>query len=192
MALSRGPPLAPLVWVALTGTPGVGKSTLAAELARRGHACVEAAALARDAGLLVEEDPRRPGTFLVDEAAAGGGRPPRARPEGVAFVEGHLAHELPVDLVVLLRLDPRALALRLAARGWPEAKVRENAEAEALDVVAGEVVASGASAAEIDATGKSVEVLAEETLAIVESHRRGLKSGVVGSVAWPLESLPWF
>ena len=49
------------------------------------------------------------------------------------FVEGHFAHLLPCDRVVVLRCRPDVLKTRLAQRKYREAKIRENAEAEALD-----------------------------------------------------------
>ena len=52
--------------------------------------------------------------------------------EGI--VEGHLAHLLPCDRVVILRCRPDILLARLRSRGYSEEKCRENAEAEALDV----------------------------------------------------------
>lgn len=184
------------MWVAITGVPGTGKTTLAAALRARGCTAWSATELAQEADLLAERDVARGGAFVVDEraldlafAARKRAMPPATAPR---FVEGHFAHDLGVDLVILLRLDPRELYARLSARGWSEAKIRENVEAEALDVLAGDVIDAGKPAAEIDATGQTVEALAERVLAIVEAHGRGLKSASVGSVAWPLESVPWF
>jgi adenylate kinase len=51
------------------------------------------------------------------------------------FVEGHLAHLLPCDLVIILRCRPDILKSRLVKRGYHEEKIQENVEAEALDVI---------------------------------------------------------
>ena len=50
------------------------------------------------------------------------------------FVEGHIAHLLPCDRIVVLRCRPDELKKRLAQRKYREKKIRENADAEALDV----------------------------------------------------------
>jgi len=51
------------------------------------------------------------------------------------IIEGHLSHYFPLaDLVVVFRTEPDILKERLQKRGWKEAKIRENLEAEALDI----------------------------------------------------------
>jgi adenylate kinase len=179
------------VWVAITGTPGCGKTTVTARLRERGYHTVSVTDLARDAGLLDEKDPER-GAFIVDEDALAARFRERPIPDSPAFVEGHFAHALPVDLVILLRVDPLVLLERLRARGWPEKKVRENVEAEALDVIAGDVLACGTPAVEVDVTTMSVDEVTNRVMAIVENQTQALKSDPVGHVAWPLERLPWF
>ncbi|HEX2021376.1 MAG TPA: adenylate kinase family protein [Candidatus Thermoplasmatota archaeon] len=177
--------------VALTGVPGTGKTSVAERLKARGVRVVHLNDFARDAGLLSERDEAR-GSYLVDvddladrlnEALAAEARD--------VVVEGHFAHEMDVDAVVLLRCDPRVLVERLRGRGWSEAKVRENVEAEALDVLAQEVLDGGLPAAEIDASARSVDEVAAEVARIVETPPQGFKGSGVGTVAWPLESLPW-
>ncbi len=54
-------------------------------------------------------------------------------PAKLGFLVGHYAHLLTADLAVVLRCHPKVLADRLRARGWADAKVRENVEAEAID-----------------------------------------------------------
>lgn len=179
--------------VALTGVPGSGKTTLARALAARGVRVVHLAELARDAGLLREKDEAR-GAFVVDmdeladavDVAIGPGN------DASVVVEGHFAHEMDADLVVLLRCDPLILVERLRARGYAEEKVRENVEAEALDVLAQEVLDTGLSCLEIDVTSLSVEDAAQALFDIVEGGPEALKGEPVGSAAWSLESLPWF
>ncbi|MFA0833467.1 MAG: adenylate kinase family protein [Methanobacterium formicicum] len=51
------------------------------------------------------------------------------------IIEGHLSHYFPqADLVVVFRTEPTTLSERLRKRGWKETKIRENLEAEALDI----------------------------------------------------------
>lgn len=179
--------------VALTGVPGTGKSTLAAELARRGVGVVDLNAFARARGLLREKDAAR-GAWIVDmdELAEALDGALEALDDALVVVEGHFAHEMDVDLVVLLRCDPLVLVERLRARGWSDAKVRENVEAEALDVLAHEVRAAGVRARELDVTAMGVEESADAVLAIAEARPKAFKGKPVGSARWRVESLPWF
>lgn len=177
--------------VALTGVPGTGKTTIAEALAARGVRVVHLNDFARAAGLLDEMDVER-GSYLVDmdELAERLGAVLEDAPRVV--VEGHFAHEMDVDAIVLLRVDPLVLVERLRARGWSDAKVRENVEAEALDVLAAEVQDTGLPAVEIDATAHSVDELAARVLAIADTPPQALKGSAVGSARWQLERLPWF
>jgi len=77
---------------------------------------------------ILGKDPERD-TLIIDEK-----RWTREFTPVEGFVEGHLAHLLPCDRVVVLRCRPGRLLERLRSRGYGEAKCRENAEAEALDV----------------------------------------------------------
>jgi adenylate kinase len=180
------------VRLALTGVPGTGKTTVAEALAKQGVRVIHLNDFARAAGLLDEKDEAR-GAFLVDMDDLA------ERLNGVleaetatVVIEGHFAHEMDVDAIALLRLDPLVLVERLRARGWPEPKVRENVEAEALDVLAQEVLDTGLPAVEIDATRESVEAVAAQVRAIADTAPQALNGTRVGSARWALERLPWF
>ena len=55
------------------------------------------------------------------------------------IIEGHVAHFLSsLDLVVVLRCHPDKLTERLALRDYSEEKIRENVEAEALNIISDE------------------------------------------------------
>jgi adenylate kinase len=110
----------------ITGTPGTGKSSASDELARRGYPVVRLVDTVRS--YVIGKDEERD-TGIIDEE-----RWIREFTPVEGFVEGHLAHLLPCDRVVVLRCRPDRLLGRLRGRGYGEAKCRENAEAEALDV----------------------------------------------------------
>ena len=111
--------------VGIAGTPGTGKTAVGDALARRGERVVRVAETVAPFVVAEEEGVRE-----VDEEAWVAAFEPVD-----GYVEGGLAHLLPCDRVVILRCRPDVLRRRLEARGYPAAKVRENLEAEALDVV---------------------------------------------------------
>jgi adenylate kinase len=115
-----------MMW-GITGTPGTGKSSVADELVARGYAVLHLAETTAE--YIIEEDRERE-TRIVDEERWVAEFSPF---EGV--VEGHMAHLLPCDRVVVLRCRPDVLARRLNKRHYPAEKIRENLEAEALDVI---------------------------------------------------------
>ena len=118
--------------LAITGTPGTGKTTLAREAAAAGWRVVDVKAWAAQAGCVVGHDPDDQADVI--DVARLARQLPRDDGGRVAY-EGHLAHLLPVDAVWVVRCDPAVLRGRLEERGYPAAKVRENLEAEALDLI---------------------------------------------------------
>jgi adenylate kinase len=170
--------------VLIAGTPGVGKTTVAREVAKRlGVAYVNVAELAVNEGLVAGYDSER-GAYVIDEEAV------RAKLRelalrGRAVVDTHVVSAVPPELVevaIVLRLDPRELERRLKARGYPPSKVLENVQAEILDACLIEAVeAFGEERTfEVDASGKSVDEVVEEVLKIVREGR----GGKPGSVNW--------
>ncbi|MDY7082974.1 MAG: AAA family ATPase, partial [Halobacteria archaeon] len=100
--------------------------------------------------------------------------------DNVVF-EGHLAHHLDADFVVVLRCRPDVLEERLVERGENEAKASENAESEALDIVLGETLERHDDDAvyELDTTGedRTPDEVANEIVEAVENHRS--RTGIV-------------
>ena len=176
----------PLIYVG--GTPGVGKTTVAKEVARKlGIKYVNLAELAVSEGLVTGYDAERKAHIIDEEAVKR--RLRKLASEESAVVDTHVATAVPselVDVAVVLRLDPRELKKRLEARGYPPAKVMENVQAEILDSCLIEAVETfGVERTfEIDTTGKSTKQVVEEILRVVK-ERKGSKPG---SVNW-LEKL---
>ncbi|MDD1717578.1 MAG: adenylate kinase family protein [Methanoregulaceae archaeon] len=158
----------------ITGTPGTGKSSAAGVLERRGYRVVRLSETFE--GFIIGRDDARQ-TLVVDEE-----RWAQLFPPVDGFVEGHLAHLLPCDLVVVLRCRPDVLSGRLAARWYNTEKIRENVEAEALDVILIETLERhGADRVlEIDATQRSPDVCADTIIAFSE----GKTPPAHGSIDW--------
>ena len=105
--------------------PGTGKSSVGTELSRRGRTVIRLADTVRPYVIGTDKE-RDTGLIDVD----------RWIEEFVpvdGFVEGHFAHLLPCDRIVVLRCRPDVLKNRLALRNYRKEKIRENVQAEALD-----------------------------------------------------------
>jgi len=151
--------------VALTGTPGTGKTSVAAILVHRGYKVVAFDRLAK--GHIVGHDAKRECDVIdvtsVNDAYA---------PESGVIVEGHLSHLLSLEGAVVLRCHPDILRKRLQQKGWSEAKIRENMAAEGLDIILVEALTryGERKVAEIDTTHRNPEQTTEAIIKILESR----------------------
>jgi len=112
-----------------------------------------------------------------------------AKLEGDLILEGHFSHMLKPDLAVVLRCSPKVLERRLRKKGWEEKKIRENVEAEAVDVVLIEALENVPEVREIDTTKMKPSQVAKAIDAIVAGERQKYR---VGNVDWSEEVLSWF
>ena len=119
--------------LALTGTPGTGKSTVAQMLSDGGCIVVSVESLAEQNSLLGEAAPAD-GARVIDTDALHDALAPEweSPPEGTVVVDGHLSHHLPCDAVAVLRCSPEILDSRLTSRGYTAEKVQANCEWELL------------------------------------------------------------
>lgn len=171
--------------VALTGTPGTGKSTAALSLAQEGWKVLEVNDLARKHGLLRDKDQVRD-SYELDPDDLQEALQKEGFTDGILV--GHLAHLMEADLIIVLRCHPSLLAERLSARGWAAAKVRENALAEALDVILAEAVDTSVPVYEVDTS----EMRSEDTVRAIRSILAGEKEKYgVGNIDWSEEALRW-
>ena len=124
--------------VAVTGTPGTGKTTATERFAADGNVGLEVIHLndvIREEGFTTGRDDQRD-TLVTDIDAVADWLDGY---EDVLF-ESHLAHQFAADRVVVLRCHPEEVEARLRERGEPDSTVAENAESEALDIVLAEAV----------------------------------------------------
>ncbi len=153
--------------IVITGTPGVGKTTVARRLASKlGLRLIELNTLAREGGAIGGRDPERGSLIIKPRKVRALLRRALEGEAGTVIVEGHYGEVVPKEFVktaVVIRLNPLVLRGRLLERGYDEAKVRENVEAELIDFCLSKAVgAFGKRVREVDATGSSEQELEEE------------------------------
>jgi len=157
--------------LAITGTPGTGKKTLApAVSAKLGLACVglnELLSAGERARASRGVDPRLLRKRLLRQA------------KGASLVYGHLVPDVlekgDVDRVVVLRCNPSVLARRLRDRGYSASKVAGNVEAELIGVVSAACLSRfGAKrCAEFDTSSRSVQRSVAAVARLLSAARSG-------------------
>lgn len=133
--------------VIVSGTPGTGKTTVARRLASAlGLDYVDVNDVVESYGLAERYDARRRCNVvdtaklnkalrqIIDDSARG------------VVIDSHLSHYMKpedVDVCVITKCDLKILQQRLVKRGYHDDKVRENLDAEILDICYNEAVEAG-------------------------------------------------
>ncbi|MEM0007127.1 MAG: adenylate kinase family protein [Candidatus Bathyarchaeia archaeon] len=175
--------------ILITGTPCVGKTSVARLLAARLNAVyVNLTEFATKNNLVIGADERRGGSLIVDERRLKKGVTKLIEDAGEqsVIIDGHYAaNVVPEKLVThafVLRRDPVELRGFMEKAGFSGNKLWENLASEILDVCLVDALnAYGKEkVCEIDVTGKSVEDTIEKILSILN----GSKKCRVGVVDW--------
>lgn len=153
--------------VALTGTPGTGKTSVAQLLP---YKVVDINTLIKEEGLHLGVDEER-GCLVADVEALEKRIEELISDEDddTVVLESHFSHQF-APLAIVLRTAPHNLRERLEKRGYLEKKVRENLEAEALDVILVEAVEWCNQVHEIDTTEQDPEEVADLIVKIIEGQ----------------------
>ena len=173
--------------ILVTGTPGVGKTSIARSLASKLDAVyVSLAELVRRERLISGVDKAR-GTLIADTDRVSKQMQKVIKgSERDVIVDGHYAVDVvppkDVHLVFVLRRDPIELKGVMENRGFGERKLWENLAAEILDVCLWDAVSVCGSdkVCEIDVSGKRIEEAAKEVVLVLE----GKEKCRVGTVDW--------
>lgn len=158
--------------IALTGTPGTGKSSVCRLLSKK-YRVIDLNALVIREKLHCGVDSERD-TLIADTDALEKRIWALVGTEASdVILEGHLSHHLSIpDVIIVLRASPSELELRLRSRGYNESKIRENVEAEMLDVILVESVDSSEKVYEIDTTGMPVNDVAGKVDEIIQAVKK--------------------
>jgi adenylate kinase len=175
--------------VALTGTPGTGKSAVATVLEKHGYTIVRLNELARKNTCIDGIDKKRH-SQLVDMDKLDRFIKKNFTTDALVFFEGHIGHLLKtMDKVVILRCHPKQLKKRLMKKKWSTKKIMENVEAEIIDVILCEAVEqhSAKNIFEVDTTRKAIEEVAASIMEIVKKNFQQTKPYTIGQIDWSEE-----
>lgn len=153
--------------LAITGTPGTGKTSVCKAFGRE---YVDLNSVIEEQGFYTGIDRKR-GCLIADldklEEYV------RLKEKEALVIEGHLAHLLSPEVAIVLRANPSVLAERLKQKGFPPQKIKENVEAETLDIILAEAVELCETVYEVDTSGKSVEEVAAVVREIINIEIEG-------------------
>jgi adenylate kinase len=165
--------------ILVTGTPAVGKTTLATKLAVQLKAqYVNLTDLAKTENLVLEEDKTRD-TSVIDEAKMRRKlRSLISQAQGDIVIDGHYAAAVTpkalVTNVFVLRRNPFELREFMQKRGYSQAKQEENLYAEVLDVCLVEAIRKQEKekVCELDVSEKTAEETLHNVFDVLEGKRR--------------------
>lgn len=167
--------------IVISGSPGVGKTTVAKALAERMKGYyLNLSELVLKEKLYMSRDEERD-TLIIDEDKVKDRIVEISREHELVVIDSHYGEIVPPQLleaIIILRLNPGILWRKLEERGWSRRKIVENVEAELLGVCTSNALSSYPEdkVLEIDVTGKNVEEVVGEILECLGSTKcRGLR-----------------
>jgi len=165
--------------IAITGTPCTGKTEISKKLAERlGLKLISVNDLAKKLNAYLGEDRKRNAKILDMKKI----NDFMGLVEKNVIIEGHTAHEIACDVVIVLRRNPEVLEKRLKKR-YPDdpEKVKENVDAEILGVVTSDAVEFNERIYEVDTSEKTVEENVDEIVGVINGDNKGYE---VGKIDW--------
>jgi adenylate kinase len=177
--------------IALSGTPGTGKSSISALLQKEGYNIINLNELAINQGF-VNRIENKGITKIIDINKLNRYIDKNYRNDDLFLIEGHASHLLKViDKVILLRCHPKKLKIRLEKKGWNKVKINENIEAETIDIILCEAVElhDKNDIFEIDTTDKNIRTVLLSIIEIIKSNFIPIKKYKIGKIDWSEEIL---
>jgi adenylate kinase len=176
--------------ILITGTPGVGKSIIAAKLSKHLDCrYVDISTLVKTKKLYDKVDERR-GTLVASQRRLRAAinmiiQSNGKRPFVISthYLGSYLSARR-VRYCFVLRLNPEKLRQRLVSRKWSRAKINENVEAELIGVCLSEALGQLAHnrVHEIDTTGKSWTRVLKDITDLVDGKKKFTPNA--GTIDW--------
>ena len=172
-----------MVVIAITGSPGVGKTTISSMLAGQGWKVNTVAELAKTfdcegdydelMGCVEIDIHKLAERFLME-------------PNDNLIIEGHLAHFLAVDAIVILRCEPSQLRARLESRGYTQSKINANLEWELIAGTWSEIVEFDIDVPilELDSSTLSAEELIKRLLDWIDGDFKYNSTIISNAIDW--------
>lgn len=183
--------------VAITGTPGTGKTTLVQNFQAMGYKTIDLGQIINENNFVTGFDSNRDTQEVdlgkLDEYLKE--HLENVNKTEIVFIDSHLSHNLSfTDKIIILRCHPRTLEGRLKNKGYNPAKIRENLEAEAIDVITIESVElhGNKELYEIDVTNKNANDIVNDVLKIIKSEDSARDDYKIGKIDWSEEILEWY
>ncbi|HUT80789.1 MAG TPA: adenylate kinase family protein [Candidatus Bathyarchaeia archaeon] len=121
----------------LSGTPGVGKTTISKLLESKGYTVLNINELVLKNGFYYGYDHSRESVIIDEEFLISYLTDEIIRLNHLLIIEGHTAEIVPKEFIkhaIILRCNPHILRLRLqSSRDYPSHKIEENVQAEIMD-----------------------------------------------------------
>ncbi len=156
--------------IVITGNPGVGKHTIAQEIAEKLElSIIDINSIAKDAGLLEKNKD----TYDVDTAKLEKILEQKISEKKV--IVGHLAPYVldknKVKIVIVLRRNPYDLISVYKERKYTDEKSKENLGSEVLGIIAHDAISKFQEKAfQINTSGKSIEEVVEKIMTMISSN----------------------
>ena len=172
-----------MVVIAITGSPGVGKTTISSMLASQGWKVNTVAELAKTfdcegdydelMGCVEIDIHKLAERFLME-------------PNDNVIIDGHLAHFLAVDAIVILRCEPSQLRARLESRGYTQSKINANLEWELIAGTWSEIVEFDIDVPilELDSSTLSAEELIKRLLDWIDGDFKHNSTIISNAIDW--------
>jgi len=117
--------------IAVTGTPGTGKTTFSKKFGEKiGATIIDISDVVDSGGIKTKVDAKRDTKIVDVDELKKIVKNKIKKIKNDVIICGHLSHLLPVTHIIVLRTDPLVLEIRMKTRWKSKAKIMENLEAE--------------------------------------------------------------